>query len=57
MDTQGMTGEGYLAPWARGVDMKEVNSMPQVKHTIYTPEEREELISIIMEAHKRIHGE
>ena len=56
MDTQGMTGEGYLAPWARGVDMKEVNSMPQVKHTIYTPEEREELISIIMEAYKRIHG-
>ena len=57
MNTQGMSGEGYLAPWARGTDMKKVGSMPQVKHTIYTPEEREELISIIMEAYKRIHGE
>jgi len=56
MNTQGMSGEGYLAPWARGTDMKEVGPMPQVKHTIYTPEEREELISIIMEAHKRLHG-
>ena len=51
-----MSGEGYLAPWARGTDMKEVGPMPQVKLTIYTPEEREELISIIMEAHKRLHG-
>ena len=56
MNTQGMSGEGYLAPWARGTDMKEVGPMPQVKQTIYTPEEREELISIIMEAHKRLHG-
>tara|TARA_R100001463_G_scaffold95951_1_gene150480 strand:- start:114 stop:299 length:186 start_codon:yes stop_codon:yes gene_type:complete len=56
MNTQGMSGKGYLAPWARGTDMKEVGPMPQVKHTIYTPEEREELISIIMEAYKRIHG-
>jgi len=56
MNTQGMSGKGYLAPWARGTDMKEVGPMPQVKHTIYTLEEREELISIIMEAHKRLHG-
>jgi len=54
MNTQGMTSEGLLAPWARGVDMKEVGPMPQVKQTIYTPEEREELINIIIEAHKRI---
>ena len=57
MNTQGLTGEGHLAPWARGTDMKEVGPMPEVKQTIYTPEEREELITIIIEAYKRLHGD
>ena len=54
MNTQGMTMQGHVAPWARGSDMKEVGDMPTVKHTIFTPEEREELISIMIDAYKRL---
>jgi len=47
MNTQGMSGEGYLAPWARGTDMKKVGPMPQVKHTIFTTEEIAQLDALI----------
>ncbi len=57
MNTQGMTMTGHVAPWARGSDMKEVSPKPEVKHTIFTPEEKEELINIIIDAHKRMKGE
>ena len=51
-----MTGLGYLAPWARGTDMKEVGPMPQVKHTIFTPEEVKELKEIIRDTYKDLQG-
>ena len=51
MNTQGMTGRGSLAPWTReALD----TGFPEVKHPIYTPEEREELISIMIDAYKRL---
>ncbi len=55
MNTQGMTLEGNLAPWARGSDMREVGPMPVVKHTIFTPEEVEELKQIIRDTYKDLH--
>ena len=46
-----MTGQGNLAPWTRkALD----TGFPEVKHPIYTPEEREELISIMIDAYKRL---
>ncbi len=51
MNTQGMTGRGSLASWTReALD----TGFPEVKHPIYTIEEREELISIMIEAYKRL---
>ena len=49
-----MSMQGHVAPWARGSNMKEVDTMPTVKHTIFTTEEREELISIMIDAYKRL---
>ncbi len=51
MNTQGMTGVENLAPWTR----KDLDKgFPEVKHPIFTPEEREELTSIMIDAYKRL---
>lgn len=51
MNTQGMSGTGSF-----GVKITECGPLPAVKHSIFTPEEREELKSIMIDALTDLQG-